>query len=100
MQSVSSTVEDAAHRPAAVTEALLTAYRAFFNSQAGQLVLADLAVYSGFYTVSDLQFGSLGLAEANGKRVVFARIHGLLNMTPDEERQLAMAVKRENGQEE
>jgi hypothetical protein len=101
MQSISTIVEGGAVRnPAQATEALHTAYRSFFDTPNGQLVLADLAVYSGWDTVSDLSIGALGLAEANGKRTVFARINGMLNMTADERAQLAQAVKRERGLEE
>lgn len=77
------------------TEILLAAYRGFFDNEAGRLVLADLAEYSGFYRVEDLGTSGDVLAGVNGQRRVFARIFGMLRMTADEQAQLAEAAKRE-----
>lgn len=80
----------------AAMEELQHAYRRFFDDRMGQLVLVDLLMYSGFYQVSDASVaGALGLAESNGKRIVFARIFHMLNMTPSELEELAQASRRE-----
>lgn len=85
-----------APRGTAAMEELQFAYRRFFDDRMGQLVLVDLLGYSGWHQVLDASVaGALGLAEANGKRTVFARIFHMLNLTPSEIEELAQAARRE-----
>jgi hypothetical protein len=66
---------------------LAGAYRSLFfgNASAAQrdMVLVDLANFSGFYTVAPE--GS-DLARHEGRREVFARLYSMVNMTPDEQK--------------
>lgn len=81
-------------------DALAQAYRDVFRGNAtqnqAQMVLADLADYSGYYKVSPA-VESLGeLAAEAGKRSVFARIAGFLHMSDSEIRALQEAARQES----
>lgn len=78
----------AAHR-------LVQAYREVFGKSREdvEIVLADLAAFSGFYRVTPPEAGDLAYNE--GKRAVYARIFSLLRMTDEEIRGLEEAARHE-----
>jgi hypothetical protein len=76
--------------------ALVRHYRNVFASQDGQIVLADLANKSGFYKVSlakDLTDKEIWQTE--GKRLLFAEIKALLDLTNADLKALEYAARRE-----
>lgn len=82
------------------TKRLKDAYQALFTGHGGasdaRLVLTDLARVSGFFMVSQAGTSSTELHENEGSRRVYARIHGILQMTPAERGWLEQAVRAEN----
>jgi hypothetical protein len=95
VDSIANRNPDAPRGPAAMEE-LQHAYRRFFDDPLGNLVLVDLLGYSGWQQVLDASVaGALGLAEHNGKRIVFARIFHMMQLTPSELDELAQAARRE-----
>lgn len=75
---------------------LIKAYRTVFRSQEGQVVLSDLANKSGFYKAT-LAHGSTDreIWQTEGKRLLFAEIFALLNLSDTDLRALEYAARRE-----
>ena len=78
---------------------LAAAYKALFSGSGGreeaEIVLTDLASYSGFFMVCERGTPSDLLRETEGMRTVFARIYDFLNLTGDEARRLHEAARAE-----
>lgn len=78
---------------------LQTAYDSVFGRNDGaediEIVLADLANFSGFYKVMDYGVSGEDRAHADGRRAVFARIHKFLRLTPNERTGLEIAARDE-----
>ena len=89
-------------RGAEAQNTLALAYRSIFRDTGanGELVLADLAEYCGFYAVSNMQappgidFGMF-LSDQNARRAVFGRIVHFLNLTYREMKELEAAAIEE-----
>lgn len=77
-------------RTPSVKQRLLEAYTALFvghgSKEDAQMVLTDLATFSGFFQVAPPGTGSDALQYAEGQRSVFGHIFGNLNL-PNEERE-------------
>lgn len=70
---------------ARVEERLVSAWSAFANGEAGiedaQIILVDLASYSGYYGTADFDASDAQLHNLNGRRAVFQRIAEALVIT-------------------
>lgn len=79
------------------SERLSNAYRNLFlsGSEDAQIVLADLAASTGFFTALPDGATPEQLAAHNGKRSAFLRIFTYLNMTPEERSAFFEAARRE-----
>lgn len=84
-------------QPAQAAEHLHEAYRGLFRSTKDdvQIVLADLADFSGFYWASGEGVDPHDRAQRDGRREVFARIFHFLNLTEEEKSALAEAARVE-----
>lgn len=74
---------------------LVQAYREVFGKERedAEIVLADLAAFSGFYRVTPPGAGDMAFNE--GKRAVFGHIFSMLRMTDEEVRRLEEAARHE-----
>lgn len=89
-----------ANQPARASLALVEAYKAVFTrSQHGEMVLADLATYSGFYAVGEYPDPDR-LMYQEGMRAVYARIHQHLSLPSERRKELEEAVRREGWPQE
>jgi hypothetical protein len=81
------------------TSALAASYRELFNGHGSekdaQIVLTDLANFSGFYRVMGPGLSAEDRAFADGQRAVFGRLFRFLRMSEDEIRQLEEAARAE-----
>ncbi len=76
---------------------LALAYHNVFKTQDEdvQLVLADLADYTGFYRVNGEGIPPDDRAFSDGKRAAFGRLFRFLNLTDDEKNALVQAARAE-----
>lgn len=78
---------------------LTDAYQKLFAGNGSQedadLVLTDLAKFTGFFQVSPANATPDELRHAEGQRSVYARIHGKLRQGPSEREWLEKAVRDE-----
>lgn len=76
---------------------LVTAYKEVFekNSESVELVLADLAQFTGFYQVMPPDTPPSELAHSNGLRAAFGRLFHFLSLTEDDLRELETAARLE-----
>lgn len=81
-----------ARGPSAEAE-LVEAYRWLGTTQKGQLIVADLAAFSGFFEVTEAYAPPEIRAFNDGKRAAFGRLFHFLNLG-DEERQALLAAAR------
>ena len=83
----------------AARHSLATSYQRLFAGHGGeadaQIVLADLANYTGFYRVSGLGFSAEDRAFADGMRAGYGRIFQFLRMTDHERSSLEQAARAE-----
>ena len=86
-------------RGASARNDLSRAYQALFTGHGGereaQMVLADLANFTGFYRANGPGFTDSDRAHSDGMRLAYGRIHQFLRMTDDERRQLEEAARLE-----
>lgn len=94
MQSLETQFPAGDRRGDEAHERLARAYRNFFSTEDGQIVLADIVDYAGYYTVCDYSVGALGLADHNARRAVIGRIIHFLRLTPDEFAELERAARQ------
>lgn len=64
------------------------AYRRVFGCDDGRVVLRELAVFTGFYGVSDMDVSSAELQRLEGRREVFDHIIRYCNLPPEQVREL------------
>lgn len=95
MQSVASQRSEGERRTVGAKGLLSEAYRHFFSTTAGQLVLADLGEYTGWNRVCDPSVDGKVLVDHNARRAVYGRILHFIGLTPDEMRELDQAIRRE-----
>ena len=87
----------AAARGAAAEERLALAYRSLFsarNSDA-QIVLSDLADFTGFFRVNGPGIGAEDRAFTDGMRAAYGRIFRFINLTDEECAALVEAARAE-----
>ena len=77
---------------------LAASYRRVFvdggaDKKDAQVVLTDLANFSGFYRVTGPGFSSDDRAFADGMRAAYGRVHNFIRTTPEEARQLEEAAR-------
>lgn len=87
----------AAARGAAAEHRLAHAYRALFattNTDA-QIVLADLADFTGFFRVNGAGIGGDDRAFSDGMRAAYGRIFRFINLTDEERSALVEAARAE-----
>lgn len=77
---------------------LALAYHNVFKAsdEDAQLVLADLADYTGFYRVNGEGIPPDDRAFSDGKRAAFGRLFRFLNLTDDEKNALVQAARVES----
>lgn len=84
--------------PAERALVLTAAYKNTFSGNAtkseAEMVLADLAVESGFMAITSVDLDSY-LPRQEGKRELFARIWSYINLSADEEAAIQEAVREE-----
>lgn len=84
---------------AARTQEVASAYERLFTGHGGQkeaqIVLADLANWTGFYRVNGPEMGADERAWSDGARSAYARIFRFLRLGDDERRQLEEAARAE-----
>ena len=99
MATKSDALPEGQRRGAQALETLKDAYQALFSSQSNraqaEIVLTDLAGYTGFFMVLERGAPESLLREQEGMRRVFARIHNFLHLTGDEARRLHEAARAE-----
>lgn len=95
MRSLASVRGSNPKRDQAAKEKLREAYVTVFSGESGQIVLADLAEYCGYYKVFDPAISMSVMADHNARRAVFGRIFHFLNLSEDERRELHEAARRE-----
>lgn len=85
-------------RGLAAEERLRQAYANIFrtSNDDAQLVLADLADFTGFYRVNGQGIPPDDRAFSDGKRAAFGRLFRFLNLTEEERSELAEAARRED----
>jgi hypothetical protein len=94
--SLSSLFPKGRRRKAAAAERLSHAYTdVFCRQESAELVLADLAAFSGFYQVTPPGASDAEVRYAEGMRAVFARIERFRLLTPQERTQLEQAARQE-----
>jgi hypothetical protein len=97
--SLSAKLPLGSRRGARAAEELSTAYKALFTGHGGkpeaEMVLADLANYTGFYRVSGPESSSDERAFSDGMRAAYGRIFRFLRMSEDEVRHLEEAARLE-----
>jgi hypothetical protein len=97
--SVSQGAQKGRKRGAQTQQRLAEAYQAVFAGKPTtadqQIVLADMASYTGFfmYHPKDVTDGALRYGE--GMRAAFGRIHAFLTMTPEQSEGLQRAARIE-----
>ena len=94
MQSIETKFKEGERRGPEAIERLARAYRSFFSSEDGQIVLADIVDYAGYYKVCDYSVGALGLADHNARRAVFGRIFHFMRLTSEEVGELERAARQ------
>lgn len=81
------------------TKALADAYNRMFSGEGdkedAQIVLSDLANWTGFYRVNGPETGADERAWADGSRSAFGRIFRFLRLSDIERRQLEEAARQE-----
>lgn len=84
-----------------------SAYQAVFRGhptkEDQEIVLADLASYSGFFMYHPKEASDGDLRYGEGRRSVFGRVHGQLTMTVEQQQALQEAARAEaaaNNQED
>lgn len=86
-------------RSATAQDDLSKAYQRLFtghgSEQDAQIVLADLANWTGFYRVSGPGLSPDDRAYSDGLRAAFGRLFRFLRMSDDERRQLEEAARAE-----
>lgn len=86
-------------RSAKAQQTLATAYQKLFTGHGGeqdaQLVLVDLANFTGFYRVNGPGFSGDDRAHSDGMRLAYGRIFQFLRMSDEERRQLEEAARLE-----
>lgn len=87
-------------RPSAAGELALTkAYNAFRRGRAtsdeSDLIMTDLAIFSGYYNTTPSDLPAEQLKHAEGQRSVYGRILSFINPPAAELEELEAAVKRE-----
>jgi len=94
-RSVSTGLPAGSRRGAKAQQKLTAAYREVFKvgREEAEIVLADLAEFSGFYRVTQPGAGDLAFNE--GMRAVYGRIFRFLRMTDQEIRELEEAARYE-----
>ena len=94
-RSVSSGLPAGSRRGAKARGKLAAAYREVFKlgREEAEIVLADLAAFSGFYRVTYPGAGDLAFNE--GMRAVYGHIFRFLRMTDQEIRELEEAARYE-----
>lgn len=70
-------------------------YTDTFTTDEGQAVLADLSVFTNFYSANGQDLSPCERAYADGMKNVYARIHGLLTLTQTERAHLESAARAE-----
>lgn len=96
MISLSSLFPQGRRRKASAADRLSNAYNEVFSRQeSAELVLADLAAFSGFYQVTPPGASDAEVRYAEGMRAVFARIERFRLLTPTERTQLEQAARQE-----
>jgi hypothetical protein len=98
--TIASQFASGQRRSARAVTSYAEAYEALFSGHGGrkeaEIVLADLAAFTGFYAMTPAsELDGLRLADANGMRRVYGRILQFLNLTPDERRGLEQAARLE-----
>lgn len=88
-----------AAQPAQSEQALCTAYRDVFGvkKESVQLVMADLAAFTGFYQVVPQGTPNEALQYQEGSRAAFARIYHFLSLTDEQLMALEQAARSESG---
>lgn len=94
-RSASDGLPKGQRRGSKAAQRLVASYHEVFRTgrEEAEIVLADLADFSGFYKVTPPGAGDLSFNE--GKRAVFARIFSFLRMTDEEIRGLETAARHE-----
>lgn len=84
-------------RSPSATQELAKAYLSVFDKKRDdvQMVLADLADFTGFYAVSSEDKPPDARAYADGKRAAFGRLFRFLNLTDEERGFLEKAARAE-----
>ena len=86
-------------RRAAANLALVNAYTAVFSgngtSEEAEIVLADLANASGFYSVEDARVSDAEARQANGRREMMVRILSMTRLSSEQRNALFDAAQAE-----
>jgi hypothetical protein len=74
---------------------LAEAYQAALAGQAGEIVIADLANFTGFFEVTEAHAPPEIRAFNDGKRAAFGRLFYFLNMSAEDKAKLLAAARLE-----
>lgn len=99
MNSASEGLPKGRRRGAVARKKTVDAYQALFSCNAtkeqADIVLVDLAVWTGFYMVTPASAPDSVLRQTTGKREAFLRIHNFLSISERENVELHDAARRE-----
>ena len=97
--NLASSFPNGRKRGAAASKRLVSAYNAVFtgkgSAEDADMVLADMANFTGFYRVNGIGVSGEDRAFADGLRAAYGRIFRFLNLTDAERRSLEFAAREE-----